>query len=127
MKKLLLIALLAGCGADETVSGVVSPETVFLLESIADAPFAAKATITFPGAGKVLGEAPCNRWSAAQSLDFPLVKIGPILSTKRACAQQADEAAFFAALETMRRVDATGRVLILSDNAGTEMVFRAQK
>lgn len=127
MKPFFLIALLAGCAAaDDTVSGFLDPQKTYLLSSISGAPFVARATITFPGAGRVVGEAPCNRWSGAQSLDYPLVKIGPILSTKRSCEQQAEETAFFAALETMKRVEATGNVVILSDGAGTEMMFRAE-
>lgn len=127
MKQFLLIALLVGCSAPETVSEFVDSDAVFVLESIGGTGFAAPATITFPGAGKVLGQAPCNRWSGEQTLDYPLIRIGPILSTKRACAEQAQETAFFAALERMKRVEATGRVVILSDGAGEEMVFRAQK
>jgi len=127
MKHLVLIALLAGCAADETVSGFLDPQATYVLSSVSGTPFPARATITFPGAGKVLGEAPCNRWSGAQTLDYPLVKIGPILSTKRSCEQQANETAFFTALEAMKRVEATGNVVILSDGAGAEMVFRAQK
>lgn len=127
MKHIALILMLAGCAAAPTVSEFVDPNAVYELERLGGAPFAARATITFPGAGKVSGEAPCNRWSGDQALNYPLVKIGPILSTKRACPDQAAETAFFTALEAMKRVEATGNVVILSDGAGSEMVFRAQK
>jgi len=116
-----------GCVAENTVSEFVMSDAVYVLERLGGDPFAARATITFPGPGKVLGEAPCNRWSGAQTLDYPLVKIGPILSTKRTCGEQAEETAFFTALERMKRVEATGAIVILSDGAGAEMVFRAVK
>ncbi|WP_108484745.1 META domain-containing protein [Oceaniglobus ichthyenteri] len=118
---------LAGCAGDETVSGFVDPTTEFALESISGSPFAARATITFPGAGKVLGEAPCNRWSAAQTATHPAVNIENILSTKRFCPDQALEDQYFDALRAMSRVEATGNVVILSDGSNREMVFRAQK
>jgi len=126
MRHLLLLLLVAACAPRITVSEYVSSDAVYVLDRLGGAAFPARATITFPGAGKVLGEAPCNRWSAPQALEYPLVKIGPILSTKRACDAQVQETAYFAALAKMKRVEATGSVVILSDNAGTEMVFRAE-
>jgi len=127
MKHLIVLVALMGCVAENTVSEFVMSDAVYVLERLGGDPFAARATITFPGPGKVLGEAPCNRWSGAQTLDYPLVKIGPILSTKRTCGEQAEETAFFTALERMKRVEATGAIVILSDGAGAEMVFRAVK
>ncbi|WP_226782166.1 META domain-containing protein [Oceaniglobus trochenteri] len=124
----MILALLGACAAsDETISAFVDPDTEFRLESIAGKDFPATATISFPGEGKVLGKAPCNRWSAPQTEPYPWVKIGPILSTRRACPEQAAETAFFDALRAMTLIEATGTVVILSDGDAREMVFRAQK
>ncbi|TYB90326.1 META domain-containing protein [Oceaniovalibus sp. ACAM 378] len=127
MRYLLILAALAACSSDETVSGLVDSDTSYVLETLDGAAFTSRATIDFPGEGKVLGEAPCNRWSAGQTLDYPLIKIETILSTKRSCPDQAQETAYFAALERMKRIDSVGRVVILSDGKSGEMVFRAER
>ena len=61
------------------------PEAVYHLVSIDEAPFGSEATITFPEEGEIEGEAPCNRWSATQSVPYPWFEAGPIAATKRAC------------------------------------------
>lgn len=126
MKYLMILALLAACSGDETVSGHVDNDTAFTLDTLDGIPFTAPATIQFPGEGKVLGEGPCNRWSAPQSRPYPWVKIGPIAATKRACPYLNREQEFFTALAEMSLVESTGNVVILTNDAGREMVFRAQ-
>lgn len=122
-----LTALLSilGC-ADETISGYADPTAVYQLVTLDAAPFSAEATITFPEEGQVAGSGPCNRWSASQAVPYPWFELGPVLSTKRACPALAEESALFAALAEMTLAEVQGPVLILSNDAGREMVFEAR-
>ncbi len=127
MTRLAMFSLLSilGC-ADETVSGFADPDAVYRLQSIDGAEFSARATIRFPEEGKVSGDAPCNRYSATQSVPYPWFDPGPILATKRACPALAEESVFFAALGEMTLAEVQGEVLILSNDAGREMVFEVE-
>ncbi len=124
---LILPLLLAACPKDETISGYADPEKVFTLDLIDDRPFPARATISFPAEGVVRGEAPCNGWAAEQTAPYPWFELSPIRSTRRACDQLVQETEFFAALSEMTLAEVLGDVLILSNDAGREMVFRAGK
>ena len=114
-----------GC-ADETVSGYADPAAVYRLKEIGGEAFAARATITFPEEGQIVGEAPCNRWSAGQSAPYPWFDPGPIAATKRACADLVAETRFFQVLAAMTLAEVQGPVLILSNDDGVQMVFRAE-
>ena len=116
--------VLSACLKDETVSGYADPNAVYVLEEMAGEPFPARATIAFPEAGAVQGEAPCNNYSGRQSVPYPWIRIEALAVTKRACPDLSAELAFFEALATMTLVEAVGDVLLLSNDAGAEMVFR---
>jgi heat shock protein HslJ len=126
MRRLTALALLTlvAC-TDETISGYADPYAVYRLTEIDGAPFAGNATITFPEEGTVRGEAPCNSWFASQSAPYPWIEFGPIGATRRACPDLDAERAYFDALGTMTLAEVQGTVLILSNDAGREMVFRA--
>jgi heat shock protein HslJ len=119
----LLLALVA-C-SDETISGYADPEAVYTLTEIDGAAYTARATITFPEEGTARGEAPCNSWFASQSAPYPWIELGPIGATRRACPDLDAELAYFEALGTMTLAEVQGPVLILSNDAGREIVFRA--
>ena len=121
---LLLMAALGACRGDETVSAYAGPGP-WRLVSIDGAPYAAGAVLEFPEAGIVEGEAPCNRFSAAQTAPYPWLDLGPVAATRRACLDLDAEQAFFEALGAMTLAEAQGDVLILSNDAGREMVFEA--
>ena len=127
MRTALLALTLAflGCG-DETVSGYASPGATYRLVEVSGAPFAARATITFPEEGQVAGEAPCNRWSAAQNVPYPWFELGPVAATRRACPGLEAEGLFFSMLGKMSLAEVQGPVLILSNDVGAEMVFEAE-
>jgi len=121
MRALATLMLLAAC-TDETVTGFAQ-EKVFQLETLDREAFAATATIDISTPGHVTGAAPCNRYHAAQNAPYPWFELGPIASTKRACADLAEEARFLKALSRMSIAEVAGPVLILSNDAGEEMVF----
>ncbi|WP_432448796.1 META domain-containing protein [Aliiroseovarius marinus] len=130
MKHILFVAaattLLSAC-KDETISGYADPEAVWELTELNGSSFDARATIRFPEQGKITGQAPCNRYFSAQKAPYPWFETGPIAATKMACADLEAETQFFAALEKMSQSEALGSTLILSNEKGDEMVFKARK
>lgn len=125
MRAALLIPLLLGYCADETTSGYADPATIYVLETIDGQPFQARATLSFPEARRISGDAPCNRFSGTQPAPYPWFEPGPIAATKRACPDLDAETAFFNALSQMTLVEVSGPVLVLSTPEGRSMVFRA--
>lgn len=126
MKRLLLIpaiALLVSACKDETISGYADAGAIWSLIELDGAAFQADATLSFPEKGRIAGQAPCNSYSGTQTAPYPWFETGPILSTKRACSDLNAETAFFTALSEMRVAEVSGNTLILSNEAGREMVF----
>lgn len=122
---LTLPILLSACLKDETVAGYADPELVYLLEEVDGEPYPERATISFPEPGRVAGQAPCNSYSASLTAPYPWFAVDTIAATRRACPALAHEAAFFEALRAATLIEVSGPVLILSNDAGLEMVFRA--
>ena len=128
MKQILLslslLALLAAC-KDETLSGYAPEDTTWVLESLSGTPFTAHASLQFPAEGNISGKAPCNSYSARQTVPYPWFSVDAIAATKMACPQLAEETQFFDALQAMTLSEVSGDTLILSNDAGQQMVFRA--
>ena len=122
---LLPLMFLAACQGDETLTGYADASAVYVLEQIDGAPFAARATITFAEAGQLSGQAPCNRYSGALTVPYPWFSTGPLVATKMACADLAAEQVFFDTLAKMTLAEVGAGVLILSNENGQEMLFRA--
>ncbi len=122
---LVATLLVSACAGDETVAAYGGADREWRLATLNDAPFAANATITFGAGGDVAGQAPCNRYSARNTVPYPWFQLGPILSTKVACPNLAAEDTFFQALTQMTQSEVLGNVLILRDDGGAEMVFRS--
>ncbi len=121
---LILPLLLEGCWTDETVSGYAGG--VFVLEEMRGGAVSERVTISFPEEGAVVGEAPCNGYRARQGVPYPWIQVEGLVATKRACPALDVEAAYFAALRAATLVEASGGVLILSDDAGELLVFRQE-
>ncbi|PRY20260.1 heat shock protein HslJ [Aliiruegeria haliotis] len=119
------VALVAGC-ADETISGYANREATYRLEEMHGAPVEWPATIRFPERGRVVGQGPCNDFSAAQSLVYPWIEVAQPNATRRMCPDMAAEQGYLEALQAAHLVEVSGPVLILTDDTGREMVFRAQ-
>lgn len=86
-------------------------------------PVAASASIQFSSDGQFRGTAGCNRLFGRQEQVYPDFKLSPIGSTKMGCATSA-ESVFVGALSAMTKAFRQGKMLILSNNAGREMLFR---
>ncbi|MEM8590982.1 MAG: META domain-containing protein [Pseudomonadota bacterium] len=120
-----LLVLLAACGPDETISGFVDPAQRWQLVELGGVAWEVIATVQFPEEGRVVGRGPCNRFSGAQAAPYPWIDIGPLAVTRMACPELEAEGAFLAALEAAAFAEVSGDVLILTDEAGREMVFKA--
>ncbi|MEO0485439.1 MAG: META domain-containing protein [Pseudomonadota bacterium] len=125
MVPLALLALSA-CARDESVARFVPPDTVWELRELDGAPWAHPATISFGTGGAVLGRGPCNSFTARQQVPYPWFELRAIAATKRACPALAAEAVYFAALQEVTLVEVSGPVLLLSNDAGRRLVFRAR-
>ncbi|WP_095587368.1 META domain-containing protein [Actibacterium ureilyticum] len=125
-RALALLALLAlpAC-RDESLSGFVAPDQAFALREIDGTRFTARATLTFPEPGRIAGTAPCNSYSGTLTAPYPWFETGAIMATERACPDLAQETAFFAALSQMTLAEVSGKLLILSNDAGRQMLFQA--
>ncbi len=123
MRTLLAILVLAGCG-DETVTAYAE-RTEYSLQTLNGMETTAALTLEVGTPGLVAGAGPCNRYSAAQTAPYPWFELGPIATTKRACPELAVEAEYLAALSRMTVAEAVGTTLILTNDAGEEMVFQS--
>jgi len=121
---LAAMSLLGYC-KDETVSGHGGQDRTWVLRSLDGAPFAARATLTFPEEGEIAGQAPCNRYSGQQTVPYPWFSAETIISSRRACPDLDAETRYLRALGQMTLAEIAGDTLILSNDAGREMVFRA--
>lgn len=121
---LIALTLLAAC-KDETISGYAAEGAVWTLETVNGTAFIARATITFPEAGKIAGQAPCNSYFGDQIAPYPWFSAQGIGSTKMACPDLEAETQYFKALEAMTLSETVGATLILSNETGGEMVFKA--
>ena len=129
MRLLFLIAALGGlarCAGDETVSAYGGSATEWRLVELDGTPFAATATLNLSEPGRISGQAPCNSYFADQSAPYPWFRAGPIGATRRACPALDQENAFLTALSEMSLSEVSGDTLILSNDAGREMVFTAE-
>ncbi len=116
---------LSNCGSDETLTGYGAVGVAWQLTEIDGVLFPAQATLQFPREGQIEGEAPCNQFTGTQSAPYPWFAAEDISVTRRACPDLDAEYAFFDALGEMSLAEVTGDTLILSNDAGREMVFRS--
>jgi heat shock protein HslJ len=130
MLRLVLVGGLLGlsqCGTDETIAGYGAADQVWALTEIDSASYAATATMTFPEPGKIAGKAPCNTFTGKMDAPYPWFETGPLAATRMACADLDAEADFLAALGEMSLSEVSGDTMILSNDAGREMVFKASE
>lgn len=124
----ILVLAMFGVSAcvDESISGYAGTGVKYHLVDIDGVPFTAPATITFPEEGRVVGQAPCNRYFATQTEYYPWFGLIDYGATRMACPDLAQETAFFLALEDMTLSEVVGGTLILSNTDGRQMVFEAR-
>jgi heat shock protein HslJ len=130
MLRLVIFAGLFGlgqCGKDETIAGYGASGQLWQLSEIDGTAFAATVTVTFPEPGKIGGNAPCNTYTGTMDAPYPWFEIGPLAVTRMACPDLEFETDFLAALAEMSVSEVSGDTMILSNDAGREMVFKASE
>lgn len=127
MKHLFIFALLfcAACQQDETLSAYTGDFKTFQLRTLNGENFAATTTMTLAADGQVSGRGPCNTYSTTINVPYPWFEIGPIAATRRACPELDQEQTYFNALSSMTFAEVSGPTLVLSNDAGEELVFYA--
>ena len=125
MTLLPLLALLAACTGDESLTAYGAADKTWVLTEIDGAAVSARTTLSFPEPGRLAGRAPCNAYSGAQTAPYPWFEAGPIASTKIACPDLTFEQSYFEALAAMTLSEVSGDILVLSTPEGREMVFKA--
>lgn len=127
MRLTLMLAtlFLTACIGDETVAGYGGADRIWVLTELDGTPFADRATLQFPETGRIAGEAPCNRYSGVMTTPYPWFAATQVVSTRMACPSLDAEAKFLEALTAMTLSEVLGDVMILSNDAGREMLFKA--
>lgn len=127
MRLALALAALSVLGycKDETVTGHGGADEIWQLQSLDGVAFKARATLRFPQEGELTGTTPCNSYAGQQTAPYPWFSAQAVTVTTRACADQEAEGRYLRALAEMTLVEVVGDILILTNTAGREMVFRA--
>ncbi|HYO44383.1 MAG TPA: META domain-containing protein [Candidatus Limnocylindrales bacterium] len=86
-------------------------------------------TATFTADGKIGGNAGCNSFTGAYTLDGTSLTVGPLATTMKACEQPVmdQEAQFLAALQTPTTVETSGTTVTLRDASGATQVVLGPK
>ena len=122
---LVTASLLMACAPDEPTPAAADRDTIYQLISIDGAPVPYNASIQFAEAGRISGQAPCNRYSAAQTSTLPAINIEAIAATRMACPALALETLFFDSLQVVTTAEWVGDKLVLTGPIGLVMVFQA--
>jgi len=118
----------AACGGGASAPPAPLPGTSWVLESIGGTPAVerGRATLEFVESGRASGNGSCNRFSGVASMVRDSLAIGPLMSTKMACAEDAltnQETRYLAALESARRYAVTGDTLTIYAQGSEELRF----
>ena len=124
---LALSAVLAliNCRGDETLTAYGAAQTDWQLVQIDGKAFDADATLRFGADGAVTGSAPCNTLRGVQAAPYPWFALEQAAFSRRACPDLPLEQAMMSALNAMTLAETGPGTLLLSNDAGREMLFRA--
>lgn len=122
---LVLIGLIPACQSDETAAGYGAAGAVWTLVEQDGARPPAHVTLSFGQDGTISGHAPCNAFTTTSTVPYPWFEPGTIAATKKACPDLPSESAFFTTLRAMAFVEVLGDTMILRNDAGVELVFKA--
>lgn len=113
----LMIALAFAHPAQADIS-----DTQWLLTEIDSTAVAFSATLDLSEPGRASGKAPCNRYFGDLLYEAPNFQLGPVASTKMACADLMAENLYFDLLAIMDRIDLESDRLTLT-GSGHILVF----
>ncbi|MEL6168329.1 MAG: META domain-containing protein [Pseudomonadota bacterium] len=117
------ILIFTGITPDETLAGYTAQGATYVLSEIDGTPFDARASVSFPGEGRIVVRGPCNMFEARIGVPYPWFSLDPVRTTRRACPELAQEAAFLAALSDMTLAEVGPGLLLLSDDGTGHMIF----
>ena len=120
---LTLLASIPACQADETVARYGAADRLWTLQTLNGTAFSATATLEFDSGGPVSGQAPCNRFSATNTVPYPWFQLTPIIATRAACPDLEAETAYLAALSRMTQSEVRQGSLFLRNDENEEMIF----
>ncbi len=123
---LILPLALTFCQKDETLAGYADQRAIYTLQMINDDQFPARVTLTLPKRGRIAGEGPCNTYSARLTVPYPWFAVKDLTTTRRGCPELALETLYLDTVRSMTLVEVSGNTLILSNDAGDEMTFKAE-
>jgi heat shock protein HslJ len=121
----LAIASVFACDKDETLRSYGASDKTWQLIELNEKPFAQPATLTLSQNDRILGQGPCNGFSANMIVPYPWFKAEALISTKMACPALAEETRYFNALGQATISEVLGDTMILSNTEGLKMVFKA--
>jgi heat shock protein HslJ len=126
MKHLILFAALAlsACvvSADDTALAPDSSRMDWSLTEVDGKRPDWSATLNLGEPGRIVGQAPCNRYFGPLSRDGDSFKVGALAATEMACAHLQGEGTFFAILGGITKAEEKPGLLILT-GGGHEMRF----
>ena len=120
---LTLLASIPACQADETVARYGAADRLWTLQTLNGTAFSTTATLEFDSGGPVSGQAPCNRFSATNTVPYPWFQLTPIVATRAACPDLEAETAYLAALSRMTQSEVRQGSLFLRNDENEEMIF----
>jgi len=110
---------------DETVAAYGGSDKTWVLAEIGSMDVAPDATLSFAEPGRITGTAPCNSYSATMSVPYPWFEATEIVVTRMACPELAAERAFLDALAAAAYSEVLDDTLVLSNDDGPLLVFKA--
>lgn len=105
------------------MSGQTDADYIWVLSTMNEAPISTRITITFPEEGRIVGQAPCNRYFGAQTVPMPWFEITGLGATKMACAELDLETQYFNLLTKMTTAELINDVFILRGDADETLIF----
>ncbi|ATG40993.1 META domain-containing protein [Phaeobacter piscinae] len=122
---ILCAGILSACLGDETLRAYGGKSTSWQLREVDGDAVSAVTTLSFPRPGALTGELPCNRVTGQLTAPYPWFEVENLATTRMVCAALQEETDVLAALQAMEIVEIKGAVMILSNQAGREMIFTA--
>ncbi|MSU88141.1 META domain-containing protein [Rhodobacteraceae bacterium 2CG4] len=120
-----LLALSACSPLPDTVGEAAPARTVWRLDQVNNAAATFPATLRLLEDGRVIGAAPCGRFEARQVAPLPWVEFADFAPAADTCRRAEEQRGFFLALRAMDFAEVAGSSLLLSNDAGQSLYFRA--
>lgn len=118
--------LLAACSPlPDTVGDAAPSRMVWRLDQANGAPATYPATLRLLEDGRVIGAAPCGRFTARQAAPLPFVGFSDFAPEDDNCARLAEQQAFFTALGAMDFAEIDTTRMRLSNDRGQSLEFEA--